>query len=389
MTKLIEIQTKELSSEIKQIRRASMLDYREQIQSIYDFLKRSEAEQKYPYAYEIYLLIGIEETALTSRTSGTAKFNQDIESAIEKAKQSHGMLRVDVFGGKSPNARKLNNYMINFSGLLTPQKTPLEKGEIQTIVQQEVEKHQSQGNTNGLGQLDTLLGLFSGENPQVKSKLDGLFGVFNALSGNNKEIDRIAYQKQLDDFKFETRHTMLQEKVEKLSGENAELRVDRERFLNENKELKIEKSELENRLSGYAPNELMKRVAVGVISGIGGRLLSNSPKTAELLGLSPDELKGALGIVENTETEESGTIPETNVDITEIATPQTPEEKKKAAIIKKLSEALVTWELQDVAKIANIVGLCLDKAERINKTLEFLNQTMQGNQVRVVEEPTN
>ncbi|MCK5022816.1 MAG: hypothetical protein KAS04_01450, partial [Candidatus Aenigmarchaeota archaeon] len=93
-----------------------MLDYREQIQSIYDFLKRSEAEQKYPYAYEIFLLTGIEETALTSRTSGSSKFNQDIENGVEKAKQAHSMLRVDVFGGKSPNARSLNSYTINVSG---------------------------------------------------------------------------------------------------------------------------------------------------------------------------------------------------------------------------------------------------------------------------------
>lgn len=350
-----------------------MLDYREQIQSIFDFLKRSETEQKYPYAYEIYLLTGLEETALTSRTSGADKFNQDIESAIEKAKQSHGMLRVDVFGGKSHNARKLNAYKINVSGSLTPQIQALEKGEIQTLIKEEIS--QIKLPTNGLGDLNNLLGMVTGKT-DGKQGIEGLFGLFNTISGNNKEIDRIAYQKQLDDFKFETRHTMLQEKLEKLSSENAELRVDRERFLNENKELKSEKSELENRLSGYAPNELMKRVAVGVISGIGGRLLSNSPKTAELLGLSPEELKGALGFV--SDTEEMNFIPETNVDISEIGTPKTPEDKKKAAIIKNLSEALITWELQEVAKIANIVGLCLDKAELINKTLAFLSQSMQS-----------
>jgi hypothetical protein len=359
-----------------------MLDYREQIQSIYDFLKRSEAEQKYPYAYEISLLTGVEETALTSRTSGTSKFNQDIESAIEKAKQAHGMLRVCVYGGKSPNARKLNTYTVNVSGLLSPQKIALEKGEIQTLIKEEIS--QIKQPTNGLGDLNSLLGMVTG-NTDGAQGIEGLFGLFNTISGNNKEIDRIAYQKQLDDFKFETRHTMLQEKLEKLSNENAELRVDRERFLNENKELKTEKSELENRLAGYAPNELMKRVAVGVISGIGGRILSNSPKTAELLGLSPEELKGALGLIDNV-AEETSFIPETNVEINEIGTPQTPEEKKKAAIIKNLSEALYTWDLEEVTKIANIVGLCLDKAELINKTLTFLSQSIQGTQS---EEPEN
>ncbi|MCW3789683.1 hypothetical protein [Plebeiibacterium sediminum] len=354
-----------------------MLDYREQIQSIYEFIKRSEDEQKYPYAYEIYLVTAAQETALTSRTSGTDKFNRDIESAIEKAKQSHGSLRVDVFGGKSPNARSLNSYTVNISKLLNPPKEPIERAELQTIIQEEVRQHQIQSNTNGLGELDTLLGLFSGENEQAKNKLEGLFGVFNALSGNNKEVERISYQKQLDDFKFETRYNTLEEKYERLRNENAELRAEKDRYQSENRELKTDKTDLESRLAGYAPNEVMKRVATGALVGIGSRLLTNSPKTAELLGLSAEELKGALGMLDDTE-EESAQLPETNVEITDIGTANTPEDRKKAEIIKKLSDALMTWELQDVAKIANIVGLCLDKAELINKTLLFLNQAVNG-----------
>lgn len=360
-----------------------MLDYREQISSIYNFLKRSEAEQKYPYAYEICLLTGIDDTALTSRTSGSSKFNQDIENAVEKAKQAHGMLRVDVFGGKSPNARKLNTYTVNVSGLLNPPKQSMEKEEIQNLIKAEIS--QIPQPQNGLDDLNNLLGMVTG-NTEGDKGIAGLFGLFNTISGSNKEIDRITYQKQLDDFKFETRHSMLQEKLEKLSSENAELRVDRERFLNENKELKNEKLELENRLAGYAPNEIMKRVAIGTIATIGGRILSNSPKTAELLGLTAQELKGALGLVDEPMNNDPSYIPQTNVEISEIGTPQTPEEKKKAAIIKNLANALSTWDLQDVAKIANIVGLCLDRAELINKTLAFLSQTMQGTQE---EEPEN
>jgi len=359
-----------------------MLDYREQISSIYNFLKRSEAEQKYPYAYEIVLLTGIDETALTSRTSGSGKFNQDIENAVDKAKQAHGMLRVDVYGGKSPNARKLNTYTVNVSGLLNPPKPTLEKEEIQSLIKAEI--NQIPKPQNGLGDLNSLLGMFTGNSEGLQG-IEGLFGLFNTISGNNKEIDRISYQKQLDDFKFETRHNMLQEKLEKLSGENAELRVDRERFLNENKELKNEKLELENRLAGYAPNEIMKRVAIGAVATLGGRLLSNSPKTAELLGLTANELKGALGIVD--EPINDGSMPQTNVEINEIGTPLSPEEKKKAEIIKNLSDALSTWDLQDVAKIANIVGLCLDRAELINKTLSFLSQSIKG--TGVVEQAEN
>ncbi len=359
-----------------------MLDYREQIQSIYGFIKRSEEQQKYPYAYEIYLLTGIDDTALTSRTSGTSTFNNDIETAVEKAKQAHGMLRVDVYGGKSANARKLSSYTVNVSGLLNPPIKPMEKAEIATMVQEEVNKRQ-ESSAGGLGELDSLLGLFSGDNPQVKSKLDGLFGVFNALSGNNKEIERIAYQKQLDDFKFETRYNMLHEKYEALREENTALRVEKDLFLNENKDLKRVKVDLEQRLSGYAPNELMKRVAVGVISGIGGRMLSNSPKTAELLGLTPEELKGALGIVEET----SDTVPvvDTSVEVTELNAVLSPEDEKKSKIIENLSQALNSLGLSEVAKIANIVGLCIDQPILMDQTLAFLSQTVQGNTDEVQE----
>lgn len=351
-----------------------MLDYRDQIQSIYDFLKRSEAEQKYPYAYEIYLMTGVDETALTSRTSGTKKFNQDIENAVEKAKQAHGILRVDVYGGKSHNAKKLNTYTVNVSGLLAPQKPQLEKSEIQTMIKEEMKLITPP--QSGLGDLNNIMGLLTGSGDGSKG-VEGLFGLFNTISGNNKELDRITYQKQLDDFKYETRFNTLQDKYEQLRTENAELRVEKDQFQRENRELKTEKTDLENRLAGYAPNEIMKRVAIGAVATLGGRLLTNSPKTAQLFGLTANELKGALGMLEEAE-EESSIIPETNVEINEIGSPKTPEEKQKALIIKNLSEALATWELQDVAKIANIVGLCLDRAELINKTLEFLSHTMKG-----------
>ncbi len=77
-------------------------------------------------------------------------------------------------------------------------------------------------------------------------------------------------------------------------------------------------------------------------------------------------------------SEESTQIPETNVEITDMGSTGSSEDKKKAEIIKNLSDALRTWELQEVAKIANIVGLCLDKAELINKTLMFLNQAVNS-----------
>ncbi len=348
-----------------------MLDYKEQIQSIHEFLKRSELEQKYPYAYEIYLLNGSDETALTSRTSGTDKFHQDMESATTKAKQSHGALRIDVFGGKSPNARSLNSYLVNVSGLLTPQVQALKKDEIQSIVKEEIQQHQVQG-TSGLGEIDTLLGLVSGENGEVKSRLEGLFGVFNALSGNNKEVERITYQKQLDDFKYETRFNNLQEKYEALKEKHTKLKARKEQFEQENKALSDEKQDLEQRLAGYAPSELMKRVAIGAVANLGGRILTNSPKTAALLGLTEQELKGALGFVEEEMPPNKETEPQSEVEISEMA--QTPEEKQKAEIIKNLSEALATHDLETNTKIINIVAVCLETPEVMDKVLIYFQK---------------
>ena len=360
------------------------MDYKEQVQTIYDYIKRSEEQQKYAYAYEIYLLTGLEETALISRTSGSTTFLQDIEKAIEKAKQSNAMIRVEVFGGKSPNSKKLNEYLLNVSGLLHQPKEVMPPEQLEVLIEKAVEKQNKQSQDRPTD-FDTLLGLFSGENPQVKSKLDGLFGVFNAMSGNNKDAERIAYQKQLDDFKYETRYNMLHEKYETLRSENAGLKVEKEKYTNENRELLKEKTDLGHRLAGYTPNELMKRVAVGAVANIGSRLLSNSSKTAELLGLTPQELKGALGIVDEVGTETPGMIPETGVEIAEVGTVKTPEEEKKSSIIKNISDALMTWELQDVAKIANIVGLCLDKPELIDGTLTFLHQAINKQEQAISE----
>ncbi len=357
-----------------------MLDYKETIQSAYNFLKRSEEEHKHPFAYEIYLLVGADETALTPRASGSDSFLKDIEGAVEKAKHAHGILKVKTYGGKSHNAKYLNAYTINVSGSLHAAPTIVHKDQMQQYVQEEVQKMraESSGANLGLGGINGLIGLVQDE--KTRKEIEGLFGMFNTLSGNSKEAERFNYQKQLDDFKYETRYSMLQEKCEKLSNENTELRIERDQFNSENKELKKEKADLEGRLAGYAPNELMKRVAVGVISGIGGKILSNSPKTAELLGLTPQELKGALGIVEES-NEESDFSPTSNVEVNEIGDTLSPEDKKKAAIIKNLSEALMTWDLEEVAKIANIIGLCLDKAELINKTLLFLNQSQEATDI--------
>lgn len=361
-----------------------MLDYRETIQSCYEFIERSEAQQKYPYAYEILLVTGIDETALTARTAGVVNFNRDIESAVEKAKQAHGTLRIAVFGGKSSNAKHLNTYTVNVSGLLNPQQKPLEKAEIATIVSNEMDRRSEQHNpSNKADDLGGLLGMLTDEKTQ--SQVKGLFGLFNAISGGDKELERVNYQKQLDDFKYETKYSSLEERYERLRSENAELRAEKDRYYVENKELKGEKIDLESRLAGYAPNELMKRVAIGVVTGIGTKMLTNSPKTAELFGLTAEELKGALGVA-GEDADGTDNIPETDIEITDLNTPKSPEDKKKAEIIKKLSDALMTWELSEVAKIANIVGLCLDKSELINTTLMYLNQMMsKANEPHSVE----
>jgi len=356
-----------------------MIDYRDQIQSIYDFIERSEEEQTYPYAYEIFLLTGSDEMALTSRTSGTSMFDSDMGKAVDKAKQIHGVLKVVVFGGKSPNAKKLNTYKLNVSGNVEPKPEKVDTVAIRGIIKEEVQ-NLPQTNEVGFGEVNNLLGMLSGE--EGNSKLSGMLGIIGTITSNNKELDRLNYQKQIDDFKYESKYTNLQDKYERLRTENAELRVEKDHAKKENVELKFEVGDLSKRLESYTPNELMKRTAIGVISNIGSKILGNSPKTAELFGLTPNELQGALGLLNNT----SNQVEEvSDVEIEQVGNiAQTPEEKNKFSIIKNLSDALETMELQQVAKIVNMVGLSIDKPEFIDRTLQFLNQLINSEAVEEI-----
>ena len=355
-----------------------MIDYRDQIQSIYEFLSRSEDEQKYPYAYEIFLLTGSETIALTSRTSGTAMFDSDMEKGVTRAKQLHGVLKVEVFGGKSRNAKKINTYKINVDGKSEPKSEIVNEVAIKGMVKEVMQEYPQVNKTEAsLGEVNDLIGMLSGnsDNPQ----LNGMLGIIGTITNSSKELDRLNYQKQIDDFKYESKFNNLQDKYERLRTENAELRVEKDHAKKENVELKFEVNDLTQRLEAYTPNELMKRTAIGVISNIGSKILGNSPKTAELFGLTPHELQGALGLLETSpnQTEEIA-----DVEVEQVGNvAQTPEEKNKRSIIKNLSDALQTMELPQVAKIVNMVGLSIDKPEFIDKTLQFLNQLINNNSV--------
>ena len=355
-----------------------MKNYIDQVESVYEFLKRSEEEQRYDYAYEISLLTNNNEIGLTSRTSGTSKYKTDMESAIEKAKQMHGVIKIDVFGGKSSRSKRIQTYEINVNTDLETNNDSVGSVVIRDIIKDEIQQLPMKKETS-LGEVNELIGMLSGnaDNPQ----LNGMLGIIGTITNNNKELDRINYQKQIDDFKYESRFTNLQDKYEILRAENAELRVDKDHAKKENVELKFEVGDLSKRLESYTPNELMKRTAIGVISNIGSKILGNSPKTAELFGLTPNELQGALGLLESTPNQ----IEEvSDVEIEQVGTPQTPEEKNKFSIIKNLSDALKTMELHQVAKIVNMVGLSIDKPEFIDRTLQFLNQLINAESVEEI-----
>jgi hypothetical protein len=348
-----------------------MLDYKEQIQSVYQFLKRSEEEQKYPYAYEICLLTGIEQTALTSRTSGSGKFSRDIDSAVEKAKQSNGMLRVEIFGGKSPNARKLNSYTINVSGIPGKQTNkPVEKEEIQTMIKEEINQSLPATNFSDLG---NFLGSLSG-NKEGTAGLEGLLGIVTTIAGNNTALEKANYQKQLDDFKYETRYNMLQEKYGELKNRFEQVRVQNITYEKENRELKDEVGDLEERLTGYTSHELAKRVATGAIANIGSRILAGSPKTAELLGISPQELKGALGVLDDNESQgaEPGSNP--SIEVSEVESGLTPEEKQTREIIQRLSDTMKEYDLEVNTKIISIVAVCLEHIGLLDDTLRYVKK---------------
>jgi hypothetical protein len=353
-----------------------MKKYIDQLESVYDFLKRSEVEQRYPYAYEISVLMGSTEIGLTSRTSGTSKYNADMKKAVEKAKQLHGVIKVDVFTGKGNNSRQIQSYNINVNEGVEDDKSKVDEVVLRGMIKEEMQ-HIPKQTEASLGEVNNLIGMLSGnsDNPQ----LNGMLGIIGTITNSNKELDRLNYQKQIDDFKYESKFNNLQEKYERLRTENAELRVEKDHTKKENVELKFEVIDLTKRLEAYTPNELMKRTAIGVISNIGSKILGNSPKTAELFGLTPNELQGALGLLE---TSPNQTEDVANVEVEQVGNvAQTPEEKNKQSIIKNLSDALQTMELPQVAKIVNMVGLSIDKPEFIDRTLQFLNQLINSEAV--------
>jgi hypothetical protein len=67
------------------------------------------------------------------------------------------------------------------------------------------------------------------------------------------------------------------------------------------------------------------------------------------------------------------------VEVTEVGN-QAPEDRKKAEIIRNISGALTANELglQDVAKIANVIGQCLEHDGLTEQVLAFLKQAVQG-----------
>lgn len=350
-----------------------MLDHNEKIKSIYEFIRRSEEESKHPYAYDIYLIQGMERTAFAPRTTGSEKFLQDIATVVERAKQSNCLISVEIFGGKSPNSKHVNSYTLNPSGHKEPE---VKIAEVQTLIKEEVRQATQQSNEMGLSGLNNFIGALSGKTGGAEG-LEGLVGLVTTLSGNNSALEKVNYQKQIDDFKAETRYNILEEKFQALQSENAELKAKKELYESENRQLANDKTDLEGRLAEYAPNELVKRVAVGVLSGIGGRILSNSPKTAELLGLTPTELKGALGIVDEGTGQNEPGASTTNVEIEQVEQkPLSPEEQQKAEIIKRLSEALQDNDLSTNTKIINIVALCLEHG-LLDKTLGFIKASLQ------------
>ena len=351
-----------------------MLEYKEQIKSIYDFIKRSEVEQKNPFAYEVFLITSVDETALTPRTSGIMNFNEDIDNAVEKAKQVNGGVRVDVYTGKAHNSRSLNNYIINVSGEVNYKKDALEERKIKSFIKDEIIVSQQNGMGN-IGEVNSLIGMLSGNSGN--ENLNSLLGLVGTITQNNQQLDKLNFEKRFDDFKNETKLTGLQEKHDLLKAESISLQIEKDSLSSQVDKLLADKTDLENRLEGYAPNELMKRTAIGVISNIGSRLLGNSSKTAQLIGLTPQELKGALGIADDEDYTEQ--LPTADVEIQPLQeVPQTPEEKKKAEIVKNISDALEPLNLTDITKMANVLGLCLENPQYVNSTIKFLIKQIQA-----------
>jgi PAS domain-containing protein len=370
---------------------------KEQFTPIKSYIERSEKEGKTIFCYEVTMIAnGGERTELIARTRGTNAFDADMEESLQLAMAGNAELEVTVYGGMSNNASVKNRHHIN---LFSPMAKLEEKPDLRSIVREEMQNAQApkqDTTTQGIGSLNLLVDAMSGK-ADTNEGIAGLFGLASTLAENQSKAEIADLNKKFDLYQEQMKYDSLKEKYDDLRGEYDTLSLSNNGTVEELKKKQEELKQLEERLASYAPNELMKRVGIGVLSNIGGRILGNSPKAADAMGLTPDELKGALGLLDGGEEDQAPVIEAPAVQMSAVEVVNlSPEELEKKHLLDSITQNLNTLSLDRVAKVYEMLQVIMsgeDAFEYIyemignvqHKAKEKANKVMSGAETEEVE----
>ena len=363
--------------------------------TIYRLLQRSQRSNGHSNAYEVLVSNNNQRTMVVPRTNNIEEFKENIEAAHNIAKDVGGTVQVEIYRGISPKAGLVSNYEITLDNTPKQNDSSANQSQIEQAVENALQKHQQGGNNGLMGNLEgvnLLFGALTGADTDTENTgntLSGLAGLLGAVNNSRHENTLMQFEKKLSDYKQETQIHSIQKQLQDLTTERDTIKQQNQKLEKANGEYKSEVSDLETRLAGYSNTELLKRVATGVISGIGSKLLAGSPKAAELFGLTKDELQNALGIVEEETIAGHGIVPDTDVNIEELHHPQTEQQKQVFKAINDTANALKKGDIQFAYYMITIIGNCMDSEELTNSMVHHLEKEKQRlNEERDIENST-
>ncbi len=356
---------------------------KEKHSNIQDAIYRNLQENE-TYAYEILVENKTDYILIVPRTNNTEAFNENMKSSIDIASQNGGTIKVVIYRGKSPKAGLVAEYKIVLDDNSKAENTVSSQSQIEQAVENAMQKYQLSNNNGLMGNIENinlLLGALTGNDTDNENKgnsLNGLAGLLGAVNNSRYENTFMKFEKKISDYKQETQITSLQKELKKTTSERDALKKINQELEKQNYSYKSEISDLENRLEGYTSTELLKRMATGVISGIGSKILGNSPKAAELLGLTKDELQAALGFVEeNDGLAGNNSNTDANVEIEEIPTPKNDQQKKVFQAIDDIAKALKKGDTNFAFYMINIIANCLDSKELTKSIMLHMNHEIE------------
>jgi len=363
--------------------------------TIYRLLQRSQRSNGHSNAYEVLVSNNNQRTMVVPRTNNIEEFKENIEAAHNIAKDVGGTVQVEIYRGISPKAGLVSNYEITLDNTPKQNDSNANQSQIEQAVENALQKHQQGGNNGLMGNLESvnlLFGALTGADTDTENSgntLNGLAGLLGVVNNSRHENTLMQFEKKLSDYKQETHVSTLQKQLQDVTTERDALKQQNQELEKENSKYKTAVSDLETRLAGYSNTEILKRVATGVISGIGSKLLAGSPKAAELLGLTKDELQNALGIVEEEAMAGNGITPDTDVDFEELHHPQTEQQKQVFKAINDTANALKKSDIQFAYYMITIIGNCMDSEELTNSMVHYLEKEKQRlSEEKDIENPT-